>query len=139
MQHLDWIKAEGTVIYDPHGRSAKSRHIVSEPWWVLLLCDNEIPSYYNYWLKKRGVYIEKYSLYGSHVSLVKGEKIVNKNIWKKHHKKKVVFEYSHTIFDNGKHWWLLAKSPFFAQIRTELGLSPKPYNFNFHLTVGRKV
>jgi len=135
---MNWFESEGTLIYDPHGRAAKSRQKVSEPWWLLLMCDNGIVDYYNYWLKKRGIYTFKYSLYGSHVSIIKGEEPPNKNVWKKYHRKKITFRYNNFILDNGIHWWIWARSKVFREIRGELGLSRKP-NFKFHLTIGRKI
>jgi hypothetical protein len=137
-EESDWLESKGTLIYDPHGRNAKTRSKVSDPWWLLLMCDNEIIRYANWWLKKRGVYIYGTSLYGSHISVIKGEKPPNKEAWKKYHGKKITFQYSNAINDNGKHWWYFVKCPELTSIRTELGLPAKPPYFRYHLTVGKK-
>lgn len=134
---MNWFKSTGTLIYDPHGRSEKSRHKVSEPWWALLLCDQGIVDYANYWLRQRGVYLYKYSLYGSHISVIKGEKPPNAKLWKKYHRKKVNFKYSNDFRHNHKYWWIFVTCPELGEIRKELGLDPKPPYFGFHLTIGR--
>ena len=135
---MEWFESTGTLIYDPHGRSAKSAHKVSEPWWLLLMCDQEIVNYADYWLKKRGIYSYKYSLYGSHVSVIKGEVPPNRKLWKKYHGKKIKFQYSNQCNDNGKYWWLFVNCPELTKIRVELGLPKDPPYFRFHLTIGRK-
>ncbi len=135
----NWFKSTGTLIYDPHGRSPKSRRKVSDPWWVLLMCDQDIVNYANYWLRQKSIYTFRHSLYGSHISIVKGEEPPRKDLWKKYHGVKVSFEYSNAINDNGKYWWLFVKCPFFEKIRKELGLPGIPPYFRFHLTVGRKT
>ena len=134
----NWFKSTGTLIYEPHGRSPKTWDRVSKPWWLLLMCDQEIVNYADYWLKKQGIYSYRYSLYGSHISVVKGEKPLYEDLWKKYNGVKVSFKYSNAINDNGKYWWLFVKCPFFKVIREELGLPKRPPYFRFHLTVGRK-
>jgi len=134
----DWFESTGTLIYDPHGRNVSTANKVSDPWWLLLMCDNEIIRYADWWLKKQWVYTYGYSLYGSHISVVKGEKPVNKAAWKKYHGKKIKFQYSNAINDNGKHWWHFVKCDELGKIRTELGLPEKPPFFRYHITVGRK-
>jgi hypothetical protein len=134
---MDWIRSTGTLIYDPVGRFDRSRK--PDPWWALLICDNEIIRYYNYWLLKQGIYnIQgESSVHGSHISVIKGEKPTNPELWKKYHKKQIEFSYSNEVFSNDTYWWLLVKSDEIEHIRIELGLPPKA-NMNFHLTIGRK-
>lgn len=134
---MNWLESTGTLIYDPHGRASDSRDKVSEPWWLLLMCDQGIVDYANYWLRKRGIYLHKYSLYGSHVSVVKGEEPPNKELWKKYHGKKIKFQYSNEYNTNQNYWWTFINCPELSEIRKELGLSPDPPYFRFHLTVGR--
>lgn len=136
---MDWIKSIGTIVYDPYPLSYKKRNNRDkfEPWWVLLKCDVDIIRYNNYWLKKKGIDIHTHSLFGSHVTIVKGPKEPpNKNNWNFRNREKIEFEYGNFILDNGSHWWVLARCPAFGEIREKLGLSPKP-DMNFHLTIGR--
>jgi hypothetical protein len=133
-----WHESTGILIYDPHGRAEKSKAKVSDPWWLILICDNEIIRYYNWWLEKQWIRTEKYSLYGSHVSIVKGEEPPNKELWKKYNKKILKFRYNNEIKTNNYHYWLWTECTEFERIRLELGLSPRFPDMRFHLTIGRK-
>lgn len=135
---MNWFKSTGKLIYDPYGRHTryKDRYRNFQFWWLLLICDNDIIGYYNYWLKKQGIYLQDKSLYGSHVSIVKGEEPPDKPFWKKYHKQEIEFQYSDKILNNHSHYWVWAKSPMFSKIRVELGLTPVA-DMKFHLTVGR--
>ena len=141
---MDWLESEGTLVYDPHGRATKNQMKLSDPWWLLLICDNGIVDYYNYWIIKKGFRTFKYSLYGSHISIIKGEEPLNKELWKKYHGEKIKFQYSNHILDNlsdskasKKYWWLPVNCLKFEKIREELGLSSKA-NMRFHLTIARQ-
>jgi len=135
---MDWFTSTGTIIYDPHARSSKNKDKSFDPWWVVLLCDNEIVRYNNYWLEQRGIRLHWKSLFGSHVSIVKGPKDEppDKTLWKSRHGDIIEFEYNNTILNDSTHWWIWARSPVFGEIRKELGLNPVP-KVKFHLTVGR--
>ena len=102
---MDLLESIGTLIYDPHGRASKAQDKVSEPWWLLLMCNQDIVNLANYWLKQRGVYLYKYSLYGSHISVVKGEEPPNKKLWKKYHGQRLKFQYSKEYNYNHKYWF----------------------------------
>lgn len=60
----------GILHYDP-GQGQKHY----EPWWALLVCDDEVARYYAWQLKKHGVevYPNDKGLWGTHVSVLKGE------------------------------------------------------------------
>jgi len=136
---MNWFTSTGTIIYDPHARNrSKDKYKNFDFWWVILLCDQGIVDYNNYWLRKKGIHLHTRSLYGSHVSIVKGpnDEPPDKTKWKARHRKKIEFEYNNIILDNGNHWWIWARSPEFGAIRKELGLDPVP-NVKFHLTIGR--
>jgi len=134
---MDWFESTGTLIYDPHGRSEKTQHKVSDPWWALLFCEQGLIDYANYWLTNRGIYLYKHSLYGGHISVIKGEEPPDKNLWKKSQGRKMTFKYSNKYNHNHKYWWIFVECPELSEIRKELGLNPNPPYFPFHLTIGR--
>lgn len=126
--------SSGILQYDP-GKGRKN----FEPDWALLLCDDELSRYYAWQLKKRG--IETYSndngLWGTHISVMKGEPILKPKAWGKYEGYEVEYHYNHIIrFDNGKHAWIDIYSEDLSFIREELGFTFKPW---YHLTVGRLV
>lgn len=109
-----------------------SKHF--EPWWALVLCDEEICNYYAWHLKKWGREIEYGRLWGAHISAIKGEEPRDKSKWRKINQT-IEFWYTNQIcYDNGKHAWLNVYSPQLSEIRVSLGLSVKP---RYHLTIGR--
>jgi hypothetical protein len=122
----------GILQYDP-GKGLKHY----EPWWALLLCDDEIARYYSWQLKKHGVEVfpNNTGLWGTHVSVMKGEVPPDVSAWGKYEGYEVEFHFSHLIrFENGKHAWVDVYSEDLSAIREELGFVFKPW---YHLTVGR--
>lgn len=124
----------GILQYDP-GKGSK--HFESN--WALLLCDDEISRYYSWLFKSRGIdtYPNNNGLWGTHISVMKGDDIPNPEGWGKYEGYEVEFYYNHIIrFDNGKHAWLDIYSEDLSAIREELGFTFKPW---YHLTIGRLV
>lgn len=119
--HLIWKWGEGTKHY--------------QPYWSLVICDQDIVDYYVWHCKKRGMPIMKNTLYGSHISFLKGEKPNNFDVYGKDID--IPFWYSDNIrTDNDFHAWLDIWSDELADLRQKLGLSLK---YSYHLTLGRLV
>lgn len=124
------FNSSGIFHYDP---LPNSKHY--EPWWGLLKCDDQIVKYYAWLLKRQGVEVDTVSLWGTHISVFKGEVPPNNVNWKKYEDYEVEFNYNHIIrFDNGRHAWIDIYSEDLSAIREELGFPFKPW---FHLTIGR--
>lgn len=124
----------GVLQYDP-GLGQKK----FEPWWALLLCDNEISRYYAWQLKRQGVevYGNDKGLWKTHISVMKGDIPPDSTLWRKYDGYEVEFNYTHLIrHDNGEHAWVDVYSEDLSAIRQELGFPFKPW---YHLTVGRLV
>lgn len=124
----------GILHYDP-GLGSKRY----DPWWALLICDDELARYYAWQLKKHGVevYPNDKGLWGTHVSVLKGAVPENQINWGKYEGYEVEFHYNHLIrYDNGKHAWVDVYSEDLSYIRQELGFDSKPW---YHLTIGRLV
>lgn len=124
----------GILQYDP-GKGQKHY----DPWWGLLLCDDEVSKYYAWQLRKHGleVFPNDKGLWGTHVSVLKGEVPPNPQAWGKYEGYEVQFHYSHIIrFENGKHAWVDVYSEELSAIREELGFGFKPW---YHMTVGRLI
>ena len=128
------LQSTGTLIFDP--KTQQTKHY--EDWWLILRCDESIAQYYRYWVKRSlGIPLQR-SLWGSHISIIRGElPCKNKDLWKTDHKTQVVFAYSPELLrNNNTHWWLDVNLEPLAKYRRLFGLSEKPA-FSFHLTIGR--
>lgn len=125
--------SKGIMRYDTtHGK-------YSQQWWALLECDAEVSNYYTWQLRKYGIEITSNAkgLWGTHVSVLKGEPPPNPEHWGKYEGYEVEFNYTHIIrYDNGKHAWVDVYSEDLSAIRQELGFPFKPW---YHMTIGRLV
>ena len=124
----------GILQYDP-GRGLKHY----DPWWALLVCDDQLSQYYAWQLKSYGVPVHPNDkgLWGTHVSVFKGEVPPDNTAWGKYQGYEIEFHYNHLVrYDNGKHAWVDVYSEDLSAIREELGF---PQKFWYHLTVGRLV
>lgn len=105
--------------------------------WVVIDTDDEICRYYAAIVEKTfGVKLHWKSMWGSHVSVIRGEEILaNKDKWGYDEGREILINYSYDIYTNGQHWWLNVKSKEISDIRTFYGLPEN--DRNIHLTIGR--
>ncbi len=125
---------KGKVTFDPVAGKAKNQ------WWYILECPKDIIEYYGHWvMKETGLFINK-PLFGSHISIIRGEEPHEecKHLWRYNHNEEIEFQFSPYAENAGDYWWLPVKSDDLAQIRINLGLSPYPEH-GFHLTLGKLV
>lgn len=132
------MKSIGKLVYSPRS------HLGSNEKWLVLMCDDEIGLYY------RSLYAKEYPPYlngdhslklsrpvwGSHISIIRGEYIPKIELWGIDTNKIIEFEYDDGVVDNKEYFWLKVKCPYLNNLRVKYGLSPEP-RFGFHLTIGR--
>lgn len=131
------MKSIGKLVYSPR------THLASSEKWLVLMCDDEISKYYRQLFAKDYPYVNSdrgtkltRPVWGTHVSIIRGERIPNSELWGMHANKIVEFEYEPGVMDNGEYYWLKATCPFLSEVREKYGLRPEP-RFGFHLTIGR--
>lgn len=126
------IKATGKLVYSPR------THLASSERWLVLLCDDEISRYYRHLFYTEYPWKGKLTrpVWGTHVSIIRGERIPNYNLWRLDENKIVHFEYEPGVKDNGEYYWLKVKCNYLLDLREKYGLSRNP-QFGLHLTVGR--
>lgn len=126
------MKSIGKLVYSPRS------HLGSNDKWLVLMCDDEISKYYRHLFNREFPWKGKLTrpVWGTHVSVIRGEKIPNMNLWGIDSNKIVEFEYEGGVMDNNEYYWLKVKCPYLSDIRIQYGLRPEP-RFGFHLTVGR--
>lgn len=105
--------------------------------WLLLKCDEEIARYYAAEVERRlGVKLQYQSQWGTHVSVIRGEKLLkNADQWGFKDTKEFKIKYTHSIYTNGMHWWLNVECAELAKIRNFYGLGNNKRWY--HLTIGR--
>lgn len=131
MEFTSW----GKLVYDPEYFKNASK---PAPWWLIVETDKGIVDYYNYLISKRiGIKLLKPS-WGSHISVIRGERINDdfKHLWKQYDGIKLNFKYTNKIDFNEDYWWVNVECDELMKIREELGLSRRPF-FGFHITVGK--
>lgn len=153
------IKAKARIIYDPHRPGMKRR----TKWWCVanVINGDEICRYFRWWVEKEilnplGIRdtgsLKKYPhnvlhqpSWGSHVSVIRGEKPHSgfTHLWGKYHNEVVDIEISHYVKqaknsineeDIGKLWFVEVNSDDLIKIRKELEF---PTNWPLHMTIGR--
>jgi len=131
------MKSIGKLVYSPR------THLASSDRWLVLMCDDEISRYYRHLYKMEYPYLNgertgklTRPVWGTHVSVIRGERIPNMNLWGLDANKIIEFEYEPGVIDNGEYYWLKVRCPYLSGLRKKYGLHPEP-RFGFHLTIGR--
>ncbi len=131
------MKSTGKLIYSPKS------HLGDPSKWLVLMCDDEVSKYYRHLYTKaypflngeRGGKLTR-PVFGSHVSIIRGEKIPKHELWGLDANKIIEFEYDYGVKDNKEYYWLNVKCPYLNLLREEYGLSREP-RYGLHLTIGR--
>lgn len=126
------MKSIGKLTYTPRS------HLGSNENWLIVMCDDEISKYYRYLFFKEFPYKGKLTrpVWGTHISVIRGEFIPNERLWKLDNNKIIEFEYDGGVIDNGEYYWLKVKCNYLLDLREKYGLVREP-RFGLHLTVGR--
>jgi hypothetical protein len=131
------MKSLGKLVYSPR------THLASSERWLVLMCDDEISRYYRHLFSVEYPYLNSdrhgkltRPVWGTHISVIRGEKIPNFNLWRLDENKLIEFEYDGGVQDNGEYYWLKATCPYLSDLRIKYGLTKEP-RFGFHLTIGR--
>lgn len=126
------MKSIGKLVYSPR------THLASSDRWLVVMADDEISKYYRSLFYREYPWLGKLTrpVWGTHISVIRGEKIPNSDLWKLDENKIIEFEYEAGVEDNGEYYWLKVHCPYLENIRKVYGLNSHP-KFGFHLTIGR--
>ncbi len=131
------MKSIGKLVYSPR------THLASSERWLVLMCDDEISKYYRHLYTLQYPYVNgdrtgklTRPVWGTHISIIRGEFIPNFKLWRMDENKLVEFEYEPGVIDNGEYYWLKATCPYLLNLREKYGLPREP-RFGLHLTIGR--
>lgn len=123
----------GYLEYDPRSEDATRKGHMN--WWMKVNVHSSLGVYYAAWVKKEMKLHVNRPLWGSHITVNRGEVPRNQRVWKKYEGRAVEFEYDPILQMNDQYCWLTVKSQELESIRKELGLHPVP-RVPFHITVG---
>lgn len=126
------MKSIGKMVYSPR------THLSSSDKWLVIMCDDEISRYYRSLFYSETPWLGKLTrpVWGAHISVIRGERIPNYNLWRMDEHKIIEFEYEGGVQDNGEYYWLKVQCPYLLNLRENYGLSKEP-KYGFHLTIGR--
>lgn len=122
---------EGKIVYDPKIDGSE------KPWFVTcrLTTHDDLFNLHKYWINKMLKMKVQPSLWGPHITIVRGEEPFNKSRWKEYDGLTTQFEVVYPLKDNGFYFWYEVRSELFSKIREDLGL--RPPRSPFHLTIAR--
>lgn len=130
------LLAQGFIQYDPPRSDMKNN---TSNWCVLNL-PPDLVKLYQYVLRTEKHLNLCEAAWGAHASIVRGEKLVHPEFWKKYDSNKVTIQYTPIIkkvLDKkkpGAFYIIDFECPEFEHIRAELGLQTHK---TFHFTIGR--
>jgi len=125
------FQSTGRLIYDPYAR------IKFEPYWLILKTSSELNAYYQSMILQKYDVRFKQTVWGSHISVVRGTVPPKLDLWNRYQGKVIKFSYSNDIrYSAGGFFHIPVESKELEEIRISLGLTPRP-SPNFHLTIGR--
>ncbi|MFA5600237.1 MAG: hypothetical protein WDA06_06525 [Phenylobacterium sp.] len=106
--------------------------------WLIIQVNPDLSRYYlelfNFHHRAKDLQIEK-PAWGGHISIIRGENILDKEYFYSLQNKSIEFSYESDIVGNNSHYWLKVKCPEANEIRIKLGLQSDP-PIPFHLTIG---
>jgi hypothetical protein len=128
------LSSFGTLVSEPKAKSI----INPGKWWLILVCCPDLGRYYresfNYWYRARDIKLMK-PAWDCHISVVRGEEPINKELWGSWDGCEVEFRYNPELQGNGEYYWLDVECAKLLDIREKLGLGAP--HFGLHLTIGR--
>ena len=140
------IEIQGKILFDLPNLSNK--HNLQSDWkrTVFIVTDCDMYKYYSWFITKRfNLQLKKNIRDISHISFI-NDRIDTPDLIDKYEKAKLKYNNTNITFSynpsnirtNDKHWWLNIECKDIENIRSECGLTSKPY-FGLHMTLGNII
>jgi hypothetical protein len=133
------MRSIGTFRYSPELRTGSHlrRDGGSTRWWLILDCDPELGRFLRH---QHTVAIHRTRtiqapLWGTHISVIRGEEPPNAKEWDRLQGTEVEFEYEPVVQETDGYLWVAVACPGALDHREQLGLPREPYP-PLHLTIG---
>jgi hypothetical protein len=136
------MRASGTFRYSPELRpgSLQRRDGGSTRWWLIIDCDPELGRFLrhlytmaSYWTRT-----VRAPVWGTHISVIRGEEPPNGAAWGRLQGAEVEFEYEPLVRVTDGYLWAVVACPAALGHREELGLTREPRP-PLHLTIGNRT
>ena len=140
---------KGKIVFDPENRTKKHNRQADWKRIAMVHFEGEMVEYYSWFIERRyGLKLNK-PLRGSHITFINDStRDLTKNFtipietvndrWSelrdKWDGKEIEVAINLDVRSNSEHWWFRVGSPYFEEIRGEIGLG-RPF-FNYHMTIG---
>jgi len=127
------------IVFDP--KELTTKHKKQAAWKNVVICETKcnMHEYYAWIIQKRFNLILNKPIRNPHITIINdivNDKYAYEELKKLLNGKELIFKYDPTLIrTNGKHWWIKAECDDVANIRTIVGLNPKP-TFGLHITIG---
>jgi hypothetical protein len=132
------MNSVGTFRYSPTlNGSLMRRDGGTTRWWLIIDCDPELGRFSRH-LLVQGTYRTRTvqsPLWGTHISVVRGEEPPLKAAWERLNGQEVEFEYEPVIRETDGYLWVPIRCEAALTHRQELGLQREP-DPPLHLTIG---
>lgn len=129
----------GVFRYSPplRGDSTTRRDGGSTVWWLILDCDPELGRLMRHFYRQSrcNTVTPQPPLWGTHVSVIRGEEPSHLTHWKRLAGVEVEIEYAPDVRQTYDYLWVPAWCPAALEHRAELGLPAEP-DLPLHLTFG---
>lgn len=135
---MSWLSTVGTFRYAPTNNGTFLRRDGgTTEWWLIIDIDPELGRYLRaeYALSRYRTVQPQPPLWGTHVSVIRGEEPPDKSAWKKFDGQRVEVRYEWDVTETKEYLWLPVVCPAANAIRVELGLPADPTPA-MHLTFG---
>ena len=132
-----WLVTYGQVKFDIDELTNKHKNQSSWKSHVITFINDDLDSYYRWFLKRKYNFDLIRPIRGPHLTIVndRTEEISNwDQVKKEYNNKTIKIYYNIDLRSNAKHWWLKAYSCEADIIRNKLGLGDPFYNP--HITIG---
>jgi hypothetical protein len=132
------MKTVGTYRYSPTlNGSLERRDGGTTRWWLIIECDPELGRYLRYLFTLATYRTTRIQapLWGTHVSVIRGEEPVIKSGWERFNGEPVEFDYLPEVHETDGYLWAPVQCEVALRHREELGLPREPAP-PLHLTIG---
>lgn len=137
-----WLPSIGTLRYSPAlGRGGHARRDGgSTLWWLIVDGDPELGRYLRrqFWIAHHRTRSLQAPLWGTHVSVIRGEAPPKPAAWKRLDGAAIAFDYDPDARETDGYVWCAVRCPALLDLREELGLAREPQPA-LHLTIGNAL
>lgn len=148
------LSFKGRILFEPKNKTKKHDNQSSWKRIAMIMIDGDACDYYSWFIQKRYSIELNKPLRGSHISIINDSindmlnglkcsideaEVIWNSVKNKYNNKEIEFLLDLDVRSSGEHWWLNIIDDDYKKdiynIRTELGLNPKPY-YGLHMSIG---